>query len=101
MAFTRRLPGLRLNGRPAVASPGKVASRAMILVLGGAGYIGSHMLQVLREAGEPHLVFDNFEYGHEQALQGSPVFRGDLRNPDDIERVFKENPDIDLVMHFA
>jgi len=73
----------------------------MILVFGGAGYIGSHMLQLLRDSGEPHLVFDNLEQGHEPALQGSPLFRGDLRNPDDLRRVFAENPQIDVVMHFA
>ena len=73
----------------------------MILILGGAGYIGSHMLQRLRETGEPHLVFDNLEQGHEAALQGSPLFRGDVRNADDLRRVFAENPDIDVVIHFA
>src|SRR4051812_2144807 len=73
----------------------------MILVLGGAGYIGSHMLQLLRESGEPHLVFDNFEQGHRQALQGSPSVQGDLRNREDLRRAFAEHPDIDVVMHFA
>lgn len=73
----------------------------MILVLGGAGYIGSHMLLRLREAGLPHLVFDNLEQGHEAALQGSPLFKGDLRNVEDLRRVFRENPEIDVVMHFA
>jgi len=73
----------------------------MILVVGGAGYIGSHMLKLLREVGEPHLVFDNFEQGHEQALQGSPAFRGDLRNPADLRAVFEKHPEIDIVMHFA
>ena len=73
----------------------------MILVLGGAGYIGSHMLMRLREAGEEHLVFDNLEQGHEAALQGSPFFKGDLRNVEDLRRVFRENPSIDAVMHFA
>lgn len=73
----------------------------MILVLGGAGYIGSHFLQRLRETGEPHLVFDNLEQGHVGALQGSPFFRGDVRNADDLKRVFSENPSIDVVIHFA
>ncbi len=73
----------------------------MILVVGGAGYIGSHMLQLLRAQGEDHLVFDNLENGHEVALEGSPLFRGDLRNPADLTRCFLENPGIDLVMHFA
>ncbi len=73
----------------------------MILVLGGAGYIGSHMLKLLREEGEEHLVFDNLEQGHEEAILESPLFRGDLRNPEDLRRCFRENPNIDVVMHFA
>lgn len=72
----------------------------MILVMGGAGYIGSHMLMRLREAGVDHLVFDNFEQGHRGALGGSPFVEGDLRNADDLERVFAAH-EIDLVMHFA
>jgi UDP-glucose 4-epimerase len=73
----------------------------MILVVGGAGYIGSHMLQLLREEGEEHLVFDNLEQGHRQAVQDSPLFVGDLRNSEDLRRCFRENPQIDVVMHFA
>ncbi|CAN5523035.1 UDP-glucose 4-epimerase GalE [soil metagenome] len=73
----------------------------MILVVGGAGYIGSHMLLRLREAGEAHLAFDNLEKGHRAAVQDSALFVGDLRNPDDLERVFAEHPEIDAVMHFA
>ncbi|MCX7800746.1 MAG: UDP-glucose 4-epimerase GalE [Fimbriimonadales bacterium] len=72
----------------------------MILVVGGAGYIGSHMCKLLREAGEPHVVFDNLEQGHAEALLGSPLFEGDLRTPEDLERVFREHS-IDTVMHFA
>src|SRR5438270_1416274 len=73
----------------------------MILVVGGAGYIGSHMLKLLREENEPHLVFDNFEHGHRGALQGSAAVQGDLRNPNDLLRVFAEQPESDVVMHFA
>jgi UDP-glucose 4-epimerase len=73
----------------------------MILVVGGAGYIGSHMLRLLREENEEHLVLDNFEQGHRGALQGSPSTSGDLRKANDLKRVFAENPSIDLVMHFA
>ncbi|HSI73895.1 MAG TPA: NAD-dependent epimerase/dehydratase family protein, partial [Fimbriimonas sp.] len=73
----------------------------MILVLGGAGYIGSHMLQLLRDEGEKHLVFDNLEQGHREAVRESPLFVGDLRNTEDLRRCFRENPDIDVVMHFA
>ncbi len=73
----------------------------MILVVGGAGYIGSHMLKLLRDENEEHIVFDNFEQGHRDALLGSPSFQGDLRNPNDLLRVFEKHPDIDVVMHFA
>lgn len=72
----------------------------MILVVGGAGYIGSHLCKLLRDRSEPHVVFDNFEQGHRAAVPGSPVFEGDLRNQADLERVFQEHK-IDLVMHFA
>lgn len=72
----------------------------MILVIGGAGYIGSHMLKLLREAGEEHIAMDNFEQGHRGALQGSPCVQGDLRNVQDLDRIFAEHK-IDLVMHFA
>src|SRR4051812_6980605 len=73
----------------------------MILVVGGAGYIGSHMLKLLREENEPHLVFDNFENGHRAALHGSPSVQGDLRNNNELLDLFAKHPDIDVVMHFA
>jgi UDP-glucose 4-epimerase len=72
----------------------------MILVIGGAGYIGSHMLKVLRESNEPHLVFDNFETGHRQALQGSRFVEGDLRKPADIRAAIEANG-VHTVMHFG
>jgi len=72
----------------------------MILVVGGAGYIGSHMCKLLRDAGEPHLVFDNLSQGHRAAVQGSCLFEGDLRSRGALDKAFQENP-IDLVMHFA
>jgi UDP-glucose 4-epimerase len=73
----------------------------MILVVGGAGYIGSHMLKLLRDENEPHVVFDNFENGHREALNGSTFIQGDLRNPNDLLRAFEKYPEIDVVMHFA
>ena len=72
----------------------------MILVCGGAGYIGSHMCKLLRAQGIAHVVFDNLERGNRAALQGSEFFEGDLRNPDDLKRVFDQY-DIHLLMHFA
>lgn len=73
----------------------------MILVVGGAGYIGSHLLKLLRESNEPHVVFDNLENGHRSGLQGSTFVEGDIRNPIDIERLFDQFPGIDAAINFA
>ena len=72
----------------------------MILVVGGAGYIGSHMCRLLRERGLDHLVFDNMSAGHAEAVAGSQVVEGDLRNADVLDRTFGDHS-ISCVMHFA
>jgi UDP-glucose-4-epimerase GalE len=72
----------------------------MVLVTGGAGYIGSHMCKVLRENRIEHVVFDNLERGHERATGRSPIFYGDLRDRTSIDRLFSEF-EIETVMHFA
>ncbi len=72
----------------------------MILVIGGAGYIGSHMCQVLRDKGLEHLVFDSLVQGHHAAIGNSPLFKGDLGRREDLVKVFSEN-EIDLVIHLA
>jgi UDP-glucose 4-epimerase len=73
----------------------------MVLVIGGAGYIGSHVCRLLRLAGEPHLAFDNLERGFQASLPGTRLIVGDLRDPQALKRLFAERPDIDVVMHFA
>ena len=74
-----------------------------ILVLGGAGYIGSHMVDRLVEAGqEKVVVVDNLVTGHRAAVHADAVFyEGDLADQNFMRKVFKENPDIDAVIHFA
>lgn len=72
----------------------------MILVTGGAGYIGSHMCKLLREKRIEHVVFDNLERGHERATGRSPLFFGDLRDRTSIDRLFSEF-EISAVLHFA
>jgi UDP-glucose 4-epimerase len=72
----------------------------MILVIGGAGYIGAHMVKLLRRRGEPVLVFDNLSRGHRAALAGAALVEGDLRRRGDLERVFGGRA-IECVMHFA
>lgn len=74
-----------------------------ILVLGGAGYIGSHMVDRLVETGqEKVVVVDNLVTGHRAAVHPDAVFyEGDLADQDFMSKVFKENPDVDAVIHFA
>lgn len=72
----------------------------MILVTGGAGYIGSHTVLALKEAGFSVVVFDNFTRGHEDTCFGDGLVRGDLRNYEEIRNALRDN-DIDAVVHFA
>lgn len=72
-----------------------------VLVCGGAGYIGSHAVVELLEAGHEVVAFDNLEKGHRAAVAaGAELVVGDLRNPADLDRVFGAYK-IDAVMHFA
>ena len=72
------------------------------LVLGGAGYIGSHMVKRLLEKGETPVVVDNLVTGHRAAVDPQAKFyEGDLADQDFMRNVFKGNPDIDVVIHFG
>ena len=72
-----------------------------ILVLGGAGYIGSHTVYELVDYGELVVIVDNLETGHVEAVHPKAKFyQGDIRNRAFIDRVFEENK-IDAVIHFA
>jgi UDP-glucose 4-epimerase len=72
----------------------------MILVIGGAGYIGSHVIEELIKTNDV-LVMDNLSTGHREAVPHSvPFIKGDLNNEVDIENVFRMYP-ISAVMHFA
>jgi UDP-glucose 4-epimerase len=71
-----------------------------ILVVGGAGYIGSHMVLDLLRAGYPVVTLDNLSRGHRDLVPGGEFVEGDLGNPADLDRLFR-NHDIKAVMHFA
>lgn len=71
-----------------------------ILVCGGAGYIGSHMVAELLENGEEVVVLDSLEKGHKEALLGGKLYIGDLRDKEILNKVFTENK-IDAVIDFA
>jgi len=72
----------------------------MILITGGAGYIGSHCVLDLTRAGCECAVLDNLSYGHEEALQTKNFCNVDLSNIDRVREVFKKYP-IEAVIHFA
>jgi len=70
-----------------------------ILVTGGAGYIGSHTVAELLQAGHEVVVFDNLVYGHKEAIK-CPLIVGDLLNQKEINQVF-EKEKFEGVIHFA
>ncbi|MED4996511.1 UDP-glucose 4-epimerase GalE, partial [Geobacillus stearothermophilus] len=73
----------------------------MILVCGGAGYIGSHAVYRLLEKGERVVVVDNLQTGHREAVHRDAVFcQGDIRDHDFLRKVFRQH-DIEAVIHFA
>ena len=72
------------------------------LVLGGAGYIGSHTVDRLIEKGEKTIVVDSLVTGHRQAVnKDAKFYQGDIADKDFMRQVFKENSDIDAVILFA
>ena len=71
-----------------------------ILVAGGAGYIGSHMVALLLERGYQVVVADNLSTGHAQAAEGAVLRVGDLRDGAFLDRLFTEFS-IDGIINFA
>ncbi|WP_113886032.1 UDP-glucose 4-epimerase GalE [Clostridium butyricum] len=71
------------------------------IVLGGAGYIGSHAVNKLIENNYDVIVVDNLQSGHEEAINSKAKFyKGDIRDKNFLSNVFKEE-NIDGVFHFA
>ncbi len=79
------------------ADGGKVKK---ILVVGGAGYIGSHMVKMLLEAGHDVVTLDNLSTGFRDAVPGGTFIEGDLGDRPLLDRLFAEHR-FDAVMHFA
>lgn len=75
-------------------------ARPVILVVGGAGYIGSHMVLDLLRTGYPVVTLDNLSRGHRELLPGGDFVEGDAGNRDVLEQVFTRYP-VQAVMHFA
>jgi len=72
-----------------------------ILITGGAGYIGSVVVENLQAKGETVVVLDNLVYGHRQAVDSStPFYAGDIGDKDLVARVLREH-EIEACMHFS
>src|SRR5210317_319374 len=71
-----------------------------ILVTGGAGYIGSHVVRQLGAAGESIITLDTLSTGFEAAVTPGELIVGDTGDAALLQRIFSEH-DIDTVMHFA
>jgi UDP-glucose-4-epimerase GalE len=71
-----------------------------VLVVGGAGYIGSHMCKHLSTAGYHPIVLDNLVYGHRQAVKWGPFFKGSMNDSALLSKLFSDYP-VAAVMHFA
>lgn len=76
-------------------------SRIPVLVTGGAGYIGSHAVLALKDAGWPVAVIDNLTTGFRFAVpDGVPLYEGDIEDGPLLARIFAEQ-NIGAIMHFA
>lgn len=71
-----------------------------ILIVGGAGYIGSHAAKKLFRKGYTPVVFDNLVCGHEDLVKWGDFIQADLSDKESLNSVFKKYP-IKAVMHFS
>jgi UDP-glucose-4-epimerase GalE len=71
-----------------------------ILVVGGAGYIGSHTVLALRDAGLTPVVYDNFSTGHRDAVFSDELIEGELSDTARLPQTMRDH-NIDAVVHFA
>ena len=71
-----------------------------ILVIGGAGYIGSHTSFILRDRGYEVVVFDSLELGHKEAVEGLHFVKGDYADLPLLSKTMQDH-NVDAVMHFG
>lgn len=69
----------------------------MVLVFGGAGYVGSHVAKLLRKQGVEHAVVDNLENGHRQAVSDSRFIQADMRDPASLQSALKDGADAVMI----
>jgi UDP-glucose 4-epimerase len=100
-----RFPRATLAAPPAwTVTPGEKRrggrGTEMILVTGGAGYVGSHCVRALVELGYEVVVLDNLSQGRRDAVLSQHFVEGDLLDTEALKRTFAAYP-IDVVLHFA
>ena len=71
-----------------------------ILIIGGAGYIGSHTVKYFIEQNEDVIIVDNLLTGHKEAILSDKFYECDIRDKENLDKIFKEN-NIEAVIHFA
>ena len=71
-----------------------------VLVVGGAGYIGSHMVKALLETSHDVVILDDLSRGHRDLVSGGTFVQGSAHDADLLDRLFTDHR-IDAVMHFA
>ncbi|HEY1333429.1 MAG TPA: NAD-dependent epimerase/dehydratase family protein, partial [Myxococcaceae bacterium] len=71
-----------------------------VLVTGGAGYIGSHTVRLLRGGGRDVVVLDTLETGHREAVLDAPLIVGDVADAALVQGVIADHG-VDSVIHFA
>src|SRR5258708_26758329 len=84
-------PGVRLKGL-------KTEEALVVLVVGGAGYIGSHAARTLRRRGPEVGIYDNLSTGHEFLASGFELVRGDIADSATLSAALRR---VDSFMHFA
>ena len=77
-----------------------LAMQGSVLVIGGAGYIGSHTSHRLRERGYNVVVFDSLELGHSAAVSGLTLVQGDYSDLPSLESTLRQH-NVQAVMHFG
>src|SRR5438552_3407171 len=75
-------------------------TKRTLLIVGGAGYIGSHMVNYLSRAGQIPIVLDNLSTGHRDAVIDAELIVGDMQDAALLDHLFATYP-ITAVMHFA
>jgi UDP-glucose 4-epimerase len=78
----------------------KSSNPQMILIAGGAGYIGSHANKILNKKGFETIVYDNLSRGHRELAKWGHFIQGDLADKDQLRLCFKTYP-ITAVMHYC